>query len=404
MSDIKCNYEGEKIMINALKDCAATLNNSKWLNMINREYPLYARNNDIRSEFERDYTRVIHSTAYRRMKSKTQVFFSPKNDHICTRIEHIMHVESISYTIAKYLGLNTELTKAIATAHDLGHSPFGHEGERILSEISQRDVGERFWHEKNGLEMVDKLELLEDPDGNKQNMNLTYAVRDGIISHCGEIDENKLKPRDEYIDLKEYKMSNQFSPYTWEGCVVKIADKISYLGRDIADAITLGILDDLKGELNEVLNKNSSEVINNTVIINDLIYDLCNNSNINEGLCFSKEKFNMINELKKFNYEKIYLSERLTKSTQYFKMVLNTIYDFLKNIDKHEIKNECLELILDFKSWLKDYWNLERNETNKNNVIFNVDNETEYYKAVICYIAGMTDNYAIEMYNKIIRF
>ena len=95
------------------KEYAANKNNPKWKNMIQREKELYSRGNDIRSEFERDYTRVIHSNAYRRLKHKTQVFFSPENDHICTRIEHVTHVESISYTIAKYLGLNVELTKAI---------------------------------------------------------------------------------------------------------------------------------------------------------------------------------------------------------------------------------------------------------------------------------------------------
>ena len=226
------------------KDYAANENNPRWGNMIRREKEIYKRENDIRSEFERDYTRILHNNAFRRLKHKTQVFYSPEDDHICTRIEHVMHVESVSYTIAKCLGLNTELTKAIATGHDLGHSPFGHEGERILSEISQKEIGESFWHERNGLEYVDKIELLEDYNRNKRNLNLTYAVRDGIISHCGEIDENKLKPREEYIDLEEYTMPNQYAPYTWEACVVKIADKISYLGRDIEDAIAMGILDD----------------------------------------------------------------------------------------------------------------------------------------------------------------
>ena len=102
-----------------------------------------------------------------------------------------------------------------------------------MSEISQKDIGEKFWHERNGLEYVDKIELLEDNNRNEQNLNLTYAVRDGIISHCGEIDENGLKPRDEFIDLDEYTRPNQYAPYTWEACVVKVADKISYLGRDI---------------------------------------------------------------------------------------------------------------------------------------------------------------------------
>jgi len=281
-----------------LKNVATIEGNEKWNNSIKRERSLYSRNNDLRSEFERDYTRIIHSQAYRRLKHKTQVFFSPENDHICTRIEHVVLVESISYTIAKYLGLNTELTKAIATAHDLGHSPFGHQGERILSEISKRDIGETFWHEKNGLELVDKIELLENPNGNLQNLDLTYAVRDGIISHCGEIDENKLKPRDEYIDLYDYTSPNQFAPYTWEGCVVKIADKISYLGRDIIDGVTLGILDEQLDELYSLLNVSRDKKINNTTIIHDLIYDLCLNSSVENGLCFSEDMFNVINNLK----------------------------------------------------------------------------------------------------------
>ena len=393
-------------MKNCLEKYSANKNNPKWENIIKRKIPIYNRNNDIRSEFERDYTRIIYSTAYRRMKHKTQVFYSPRNDHICTRIEHVIYVESISYTIARYLGLNTELTKAIATSHDIGHSPFGHQGEKILSEISKRDIGENFWHERNGLDMVDKIELLEDPNGNKQNLNLTYGVRDGIISHCGEIDENRLKPRDNFIDLNEYKNPNQFAPYTWEGCVVKIADKISYLGRDIIDAITLGILDKDLSELYKVLNNNSDEVINNTNIINDLIYDLCTNSDYDKGLCFSNKMFEMINNLKKFNYQKIYLSDKVTISINYFKQILNAIYDLLKETfnNPEKAKIICPELVKDFNNWLINYWNLKRNDNNKNEIIFDAKNEKDYYKAIIYYISGMTDNYAIEMYNKIIRF
>ena len=137
---------------------AANISNPNWDKLTKRQKPLYKRALDVRSDFERDYTRVIHSTAYRRLKHKTQVFFSPENDHICTRIEHVTHVESISYTIANYLGLNTELTKAISVAHDLGHSPFGHQGEHILSDISKRDLHIPFWHEKNGLRLVDSSE------------------------------------------------------------------------------------------------------------------------------------------------------------------------------------------------------------------------------------------------------
>ena len=381
---------------------SADENNSKWGNILKREEPLYDSSSDIRSDFERDYNRIIHSTGYRRLKHKTQVFFSPENDHICTRGEHVTHVESISYTIAKYLGLNTELTKAIATAHDLGHSPFGHQGERILSEISKRDINENFWHERNGIVRVDKLELLEDRFGNKRNLDLTYAVRDGIISHCGEIDENKLRPREECIDLYEYNYPNEYAPYTWEGCVVKISDKISYLGRDIIDAVTLGILDEDLDELKRIFHCD----INNSVIISDLVYDLCRNSSPETGLCFSEEKFKMLNELKQFNYKNIYLSDKTMASNQYFKLVLNTIYDFLKDLYKNRKRalRVCAELVFDFEEWLSNYWNWERSEKNKNLAIFTMEDETSFYRAIIYYISGMTDNYAIETFNKIISF
>lgn len=392
-------------MVNSLIQVAATEKNENWENIIKREEKLYSRDNDIRSDFERDYTRIIHSSGFRRMKHKTQVFFSPSNDHICTRIEHVIHVESISYTIAKYLGLNTQLTKAIAISHDIGHSPFGHKGEKVLSKILEKDVGETLWHEKNGLDMVDKIELLEDPYGKKQNMNLTYAVRDGIISHCGEIDENNLRPRSEFIDLNNYDKPNKFAPYTWEGCVVKIADKISYLGRDIADAITLGIMDDNLDDLYKILDC-SDGVINNTVIINDFIYDLCRNSSIENGLCFSSDMLNKINKLKKFNYEKIYYSKKLEISFDYFSLILTTIYDLLKEtfFYKDDIKRDFPKLVDDFEKWLKNYWTLERNPDNANKAFIETTNLKDYCKAVIYYISGMTDNYAIDMYNKIIGF
>ena len=384
------------------KEYSATPNNPNWEKIIKREKEIYKRENDMRSEFERDYTRILHCNAYRRLKHKTQVFFSPENDHVCTRIEHVMHVESVSYTIAKYFGLNTELTKAIATGHDIGHSPFGHAGERILSEISQKEIGENFWHERNGMEYVDKIELLQDMNQNWQNLNLTYAVRDGIISHCGEIDENCLRPREEYINLYDYEYPNQYAPYTWEGCVVKIADKISYLGRDIEDAITLGILDEKLEELYKILKQ--KEVINNTVIINHLIGDLCENSSPEKGLCFSEGTFKMLKEIKEFNYKYIYKAERLKPSARYFNIIINEIYSTIKNNYGKKDKSVNPEVIESFEKWLSNYWNLKRNDTNKNDVIFDMKNERDFCKAIIYYISGMTDNFAIETYNKIVGF
>ena len=145
----------------------ADINNPKWNNLIHREKEIYKRETDLRSDFERDYNRILHSNAYKRMKHKTQVFFNAAgNDHICTRIEHVMHVESVSNTISKYLGLNEELTKTIAISHDLGHAPFGHQGEKVLNDISEKYLNKKFWHEQNGVYFVDNVELLEDNQRN----------------------------------------------------------------------------------------------------------------------------------------------------------------------------------------------------------------------------------------------
>ena len=159
---------------------SATENNPKWSDFVKRESALYSRRDDTRSEFARDYNRILHCTAYRRLKHKTQVFFAPENDHVCTRIEHVSHVTAISYTISKFFKLNTELTNAIAVGHDLGHAPFGHAGQNILNEIARDNIADKFWHEKNSLWFVDNIETLPNPDNKEINLLLTYAVRDGI--------------------------------------------------------------------------------------------------------------------------------------------------------------------------------------------------------------------------------
>lgn len=391
-------------MRDIFKSEAMNENHPNWNKVIKREEELYSRGNDIRSEFERDYTRIIYSTAFRRMKHKTQVFFSPKNDHICTRMEHVILVESTSNSIANYLGLNTELTKAIAIGHDIGHSPFGHQGERILSEISMKDLGKTFWHERNGLEIVDNIELLEDLNKNERNLNLTYGVRDGIISHCGEIDEISIKPRKEYIDLNEYTKPNQFAPYTWEGCVVKIADKISYLGRDIQDAITMGILDEHLNELYDILKFDRNKIINNTIIINNLIYDLCTNSSLENGLRFSEKTYDIIKKIKEFNYKYIYLSDKQKIAHNYFELVINTIYEVLKESfkNKEKIRKLYPKVYSEFEDYLSSYWELTRNRKYKNKTMFDINNEQDYSQAIIYYISGMTDNYAISTFNKIV--
>ena len=400
---------------------AMTEENPKWTNAIKREGCLEVRNNDIRSEFARDYTRILHSQGYRRLKHKTQVFFSPENDHICTRIEHVSHVESASFTIANFLGLNTELTKAISIGHDIGHAPFGHLGEKILNDISMEKLNTPFWHEKNGLHFVDDIEALLNSHNEYSNLNLTYAVRDGIISHCGEVNLNGLIPRKEAIDLKEYVHPNQFSPYTWEGCVVKCADKISYLGRDIEDAVNLRILDIAETRpLLHLARKTfgiNINVINTTSLMHLFIIDLCGNSTLQSGLCFSKPVYKLMEAAMAFNYEKIYQHQRLMIYKKHATDIITTIYDVLlegydglnTNKQLERMKEIYPELFIEFINWISLRWDLDDEEKRKKhnslNIVYCLSSGIgEYKKAIIDYISGMTDNYAKRIYDSICTF
>ena len=270
---------------------AMTPANPRWEKAISRERELYSQKGDARPPFWRDYNRILHCNAYRRLKHKTQVFFATQNDHVCTRIEHVNHVAAVSESIATTLGLDSSLTRAIAIGHDVGHAPFGHHGEEILSTLACNDGAREFWHEGNSLRFVDELETLEDPNGHQRNLALTYAVRDGIVCHCGEIDEESLRPRDEMLDLRAIAEPGSVPPYTWEGCVVKIADKITFLGRDIEDARRLGLLTErnlheLRAILKEGLGGQVVELYN-TAILHTLISDLCQQSSPEAGLRLS---------------------------------------------------------------------------------------------------------------------
>lgn len=401
---------------------AAFPGNEKWENAIKRESELYKRESDVRSEFGRDYTRIIHSMAYRRLKHKTQVFFSPKSDHICTRIEHVGHVESVSYTIASHLGLNTELTRAISLAHDLGHAPFGHAGEGVLDKICREHSLESFWHEKNGLHMIDDVELLEDDKNFRRNMDLTYGVRDGVISHCGEVDEKSITPRSDASDLYSFSKASDFSPYTWEACVVKIADKISYLGRDLEDALMLKILtrDQLSKlvsilKADEKLKDVSLEHINNTVLISEFIIDVCKNSSPETGIALSDERAYLMKLIKDFNGRYIYSNYRLEGYKEFASVALNKIfqtlfmaYDREKTAEKIAEFSEIYPFMSSFLHWIEQYWDLDRGKESarlKNRVIYFVgQNEADYAKAVIDYISGMSDQYLENVYRSIINF
>lgn len=420
-------------MKDSFKDFAMTETNSKWQDAIKREMPIYSRN-DIRSEFERDYTRILHCQAYRRLKHKTQVFYAPHNDHVCTRMEHVMHVASVAKTISKYLGLNEQLSEAIALGHDIGHAPFGHHGEDCLNSLTEQKEGanapKKFWHERNSLFFADYIETLPDPDAIEQPLNLTYAVRDGLICHCGEVDQQGLKPRDEAIDLYSIKRPGIISPFTWEGCVVKIADKIAYLGRDIEDARQYHIIDMAAyRHIREIVattlaNKGShafrsGRAVNTTVLINDLIMDLCCQSSPEKGLCFSAEYFKFLLEIKKFNFAHIYNHWRLKEFAKYASCVIETIYTTLMRYyeyAKHGKIAQALRyfpvLSKTFEEWLVKYAHykpifsygsrlISRFNTE---CVFNIQELPSYEKCVIEFISGMTDMFALQVYNEIISF
>ena len=321
---------------------------------------------------------------------------------------------------AKELGLNTELCSAIAIGHDVGHAPFGHEGETILKALGKDFIADLFWHERNSLWFVDNVETLPDPAGNEKNLNLTYAVRDGIVCHCGEVNENSIFPRNEFQDLSEIDRPNQFSPYTWEGCVVKIADKISYLGRDIEDAITLKVLD--RAQLRELISliKTLANVevreINNTVLMHHFILDLCRCSNPQAGICFSKQYLDFINLIKGFNYKNIYNHKRLTYYKKYAKVVLESIFDFL--LSSFRINGIYLHLcqkaanypvvIPTFTDWLLKYSDadleLRAKKRYKNQVVYRLNDQTDYVRAIIDFISGMSDHYAVKCFNDVMKF
>lgn len=404
------------------KGYASNESNPNWQKHIERQQELYRRDNDIRSEYERDYTRILHSLAYRRLKHKTQVFFNIDNDHICTRMEHVQHVESVSCTIAKYLGLNVDLTRAIAMGHDLGHAPFGHEGEVELTKIREKLGLDRFWHERNSLRIIDNIELLEDNQKNYKNLNLTYAVRDGIISHCGEVDENGIFPRKEAIDLNDFSYSGEYQAYTWKGCVVKIADKIAYLGRDIEDALRMHFIDNKEiTKLIKISRKYGEKVINTTVIIHNFIISICENSSPENGIRLSDKHNSMLNEVKEYNYEAIYKNIKFDVYRKYAALIIRSVFDTLMNAyDRQNTPSQLLKmrktyptLVKDFLQHINQYSTLEPHNPDvakqiakyKNTKIYgNLETKELYAQAIIDYISGMTDRYAVTVFNELLHY
>ena len=293
------------------------------------------REGDVRTCYQRDTDRIVHSKAFRRLMHKTQVFLQPEGDHYRTRMTHTLEVTRIARTITLALGLNEDLAEAIAMGHDLGHTPFGHAGEDALS----RCLGKPFHHNEQSLRVVDVLEK----DG--RGLNLTHEVRNGILCHTGDP-----------------------WPNTLEGMVVRRSDQIAYVNHDIDDAIRAGILtdDDIPKAITDVLGHSHRDRINTLVI------DAISTSREAGEICLSANVDKALRDLRSFMFERVYRNPVAKKEERKAKDMLQRLFEYY--YAHPETLPEDFQPQMSFEG-------LER--------------------TVCDYVAGMTDNYAIDKFNEI---
>jgi len=352
---------------------------------------------DFRTEFERDYTRIIHSKAFRRLRHKTQVFILPDNDHLCTRLEHCLHVASISRTISKALRLNNELVAAIAVGHDLGHAPFGHHGEKVLDRLAKLyKVGcGHFWHEEQSLRVVDTLE--RERSYPHVGLNLTLPVRDGIACHCGESFEQELVP--DRTKAKDHLLREQGKdrPRTLEGCVVRCADIISYLGRDMEDGLAAQVIrkSDIPSKVKKIMGSSNREVIA------VLIKDLYKNHRIDpraDRIRFSNNIVEAGQELKSFNSERIYKSELVVHHFNTLNHAIQMVFEELSEIvsrSKGDLRKLQRKDSPFYVNVLFEFLTVDlRRQALRND---------EIHRFLIDFIAGMTDNFFLRTFSEMFR-
>ena len=338
-----------------------------------RRAPEERGDTDYRQDFSIDVDRVLHSHAYARYIDKTQVFYLIKNDHITHRVLHVQLVSKIARTIGRYLGLNEDLIEAVSLGHDIGHAPFGHDGERYLSALCENFGIGSFQHNVQSVQFLDKVER------KGMGWNLCLQTLDGILCHDGEVHDQKLQPAtaktfatlDRELQAKKNNPRTGVMPMTFEGCVVRIADTIAYIGRDIEDAIRLNLIE------RSELPRDSVECLGNTngTIVFNLVTDIIQTSFQKPYVAFSSQVSDALQRLKEFNLTRIYLNPEIkTHSSN-----LNNLFGFL------------------FEKYLRD---IRQKETSS--VIFHgfLNGMSAAYvqshssaEVVRDFIAGMTDEY-----------
>ena len=332
---------------------------------------------DHRQWFSVDADRILHSLAYARYIDKTQVFSLIPNDHITHRVLHVQLVSKIARTIGRFLRLNEDLIEAIAYGHDIGHPPFGHDGERYLTELCMEHGLSPFIHSVQGVHFLRRVER------KGRGCNLSLQVFDGILCHDGEIHCPSISPHrgktfktlDEEIEAKLSSSQTDLRPMTLEGCVVRMADVISYVGRDIEDAIRLCLIrrDQIPGHCRKILGDT------NGTIVYRLVEDLIKSSLDRDGIAFSHDVVNALAELKAFNMEFIYMNPRIKTESSKIKGLYRILFErFLDDLQKD--RNESV-IFRDYLNGMDDSYA-----------------QGQSYETIVRdFIAGMTDAYFLRM-------
>ena len=333
-----------------------------------------------RQFFSLDADRILHSLAYTRYIDKTQVFYLIKNDHITHRVLHVQLVSKIARVIGRLLHLNEDLIEAISLGHDIGHAPFGHDGEKILSDICMAYGIGPFLHN------VQSVRFLQDIERKGRGWNLTLQVLDGILCHNGESYTKTIEPkwkkdfpslRKEMEDLSK-NPDTKLIPMTMEGCVVRMADIISYIGRDIEDAIRLRIIkrDDLPGDCTKLLGDTNGK------IVYTLVEDLVANSWDKPYISFSEEVGGAIEGLKRFNEEHIYKNPKIKDQTPKIKLMFGLLFE--KYMQDLKEGNEDSDIFKGFLDGMSDEYK----------------KKTSHPEIVRDFISGMTDEYFLSQCRK----